>query len=60
MCDKDLEIYTAPEGDKLDKRNQEMLMKNAEMIRENDKNNFVKNMEQEHNKIIQQEVKKRY
>jgi hypothetical protein len=59
-CDKDLEIYTAPEGDKLDKRNQEMLMKNAEMIRENDKNNFVKNMEQEHNKIIQQEVKKRY
>ena len=59
-CDKDLEIYTAPEGDKLDKRNQEMLMKNAEMIRDNDKNNFIKNMEQEHNKIIQQEVKKRY
>lgn len=51
-CDKDLEIYTAPEGDKLDKKNQELLIKNIEIIRENDKNNFVKNMEHEHNKII--------
>jgi len=58
-CDKDLEIYTAPEGDKLDKRNQEMLMKNVEMIRENDKNNFIKHMETEHNKVLQQELQKK-
>jgi len=58
-CDKDLEIYTAPEGDKLDKRNQEMLMKNVEMIRENDKNNFIKYMETEHNKVLQQELQKK-
>lgn len=58
-CDKDLEIYTAPEGDKLDKRNQEMLMKNVEMIRENDKNNFIKHMESEHNKVLQQELQKK-
>lgn len=51
-CDKDLEIYTAPEGNKLDKRNQDMLIKNMEMIRENDKNNFIKQIEQEHNKFL--------
>ena len=50
--DKDLEIYTAPEGDKLDKRHQEMLMKNVEMIRENDKGTFIKHMETEHQKVI--------
>ena len=57
--DKDLEIYTAPEGDKLDKRNQEMLMKNVEMIRENDKSNFVKHMETEHKKVILDENNKK-
>lgn len=57
-CDKDLEIYTAPEGDKLNKKNQEMLMKNVEMIRENDKSNFIKQMENEHNKILLSEIKK--
>lgn len=58
-CDKDLEIYTAPEGDKLDKRNQEMLMKNVEMIRENDKTNFVKYMETEHKKVLLEENNKK-
>lgn len=51
-CDKDLEIYTAPEGKKLDKRNQEMLIKNVELIRENDKSNFIKHMESEHQKAL--------
>jgi hypothetical protein len=51
-CDKDLEIYTAPEGNKLDKRNQDMLIKNMEMIRDNDKNNFIKQIEQEHNNLL--------
>jgi hypothetical protein len=58
-CDKDLEIYTAPEGDKLDKRNQEMLMKNVEMIRENDKTHFVKHMETEHKKALLEENNKK-
>ena len=58
-CDKDLEIYTAPEGDKLDKKNQDLLMKNVEMIRENDKTNFIKHMELEHKKILQEEINKK-
>lgn len=58
-CDKDLEIYTAPEGDKLDKRHQEMLMKNVEMIRENDKGTFIKHMESEHQKALSNENNKK-
>lgn len=51
-CDKDLEIYTAPEGQRLNKQNQEKLLKNVEIIRENDKSNFIKQMENEHQKIL--------
>lgn len=58
-CDKDLEIYTAPEGDRLDQKNQEILIRNAEMIRENDKTNFIKIMESEHNKVLQEELNKK-
>jgi hypothetical protein len=50
--DKDLQIYTAPEGDKLDSKRQSMLIKNMEMIRENDKNMFVKQIEKEYEKIV--------
>jgi hypothetical protein len=57
--DKDLQIYTAPEGDKLDEKQQNLLMKNVEMIRENDKNTFVKSMENEHNKILKEESNKK-
>ena len=50
--DKDLQIYTAPEGDALDKKQQDLLMKNIEMIRDNDKSSFIKSMETEHQKIL--------
>jgi hypothetical protein len=50
--DKDLQIYTAPEGDVPDVKQLDLLMKNVEMIRENDKKSFVKNMENEHAKIL--------
>jgi hypothetical protein len=50
--DKDLQIYTAPEGNIPDVKQLDLLMKNVEMIRENDKKSFVKNMETEHAKIL--------
>lgn len=51
-CDKDLQIYTPPENNKLDKRNQEILIKNVETLRDNDKNEFVKNIENQHRQIL--------
>jgi hypothetical protein len=57
--DKDLEIYTAPEGDKLNKKRQEMLMKSIELVRDNDKTIFVKQMETDHQKILSNDNKKR-
>lgn len=57
--DKDLQIYTAPEGDKLDKKQQDLLMKNVEMIRNNDKSSFIKIMETEHQKILVEDSIKR-
>jgi hypothetical protein len=57
--DKDLQIYTAPEGDKLDKKQQDLLMKNVEMIRENDKGSFIRSMETEHQKILVEESNKK-
>jgi len=56
--DKDLQIYTAPEGEKPQPKYMDLLIKNIEMIRENDKKTFVKNMENEHSKIILNESKK--
>lgn len=38
--DKDMEIYTAPEGDKVDKKKQEQLVKIVEMERTNDREQF--------------------
>jgi len=35
--DKDMEIYTAPEGDKIDKKRQDQMMQLAEMERKNEK-----------------------
>ena len=43
--DKDLQIYTAPEGEKLDKKKQDMIMKSIEFARENDKMKFTENIE---------------
>jgi hypothetical protein len=47
-----VEIYTAPEGEKPNEKYLEKLMKTVEMIRDNDKKTFVKNMEDEHTKIL--------
>ena len=38
--DKDMEIYTAPEGDKVDKKKQEQLIKLAELERNNEKEQY--------------------
>jgi hypothetical protein len=50
--DKDLQIYTAPEGDKLDKKRQDMIFKNLEMARGKDKDDFIKKIEENNNKIL--------
>jgi hypothetical protein len=50
--DKDLQIYTAPEGDKLDKKQQDLLIKNIEMIRTSDKESWIKHIDNEHLKIM--------
>lgn len=51
--DCDMEIYTAPEGTKLDKKEQDRLIKDVETIRENDKQIFLKKMNNDHNNILQ-------
>jgi hypothetical protein len=51
--DKDLQIYTAPEGNKLDKKTQDMYLKNMENFRENDKLEFKKIIDNEHVNILQ-------
>jgi hypothetical protein len=50
--DKDLQIYTAPEGDKLDKKKQDMILKNIEFARENDKLSFLDNINKSHKELI--------
>ncbi len=50
--DKDLQIYTAPEGSKLDKKTQEMYLKNMELFRENEKTDLKRKIEEEHRNII--------
>ena len=50
--DKEQAIYTAPEGNKLDRRTQEMLIKTLENERVNEKNEIEKIYEMEHYKIL--------
>ena len=38
--DKDMEIYTAPEGDKIDRRKQDDMIKSYETERNDEKNQF--------------------
>jgi len=49
--DKDMEIYTAPEGDKVDKKKQEQLMKLAEMERNNEKEQYKKSIDEINRRI---------
>ncbi len=50
--DKDLQIYTAPEGSKLDKKTQEMYLKNMELFRENEKTDLKRKIEEDHRNIL--------
>jgi hypothetical protein len=49
--DKDMEIYTAPEGDKINKKKQIELMENYEIERNNQKNKFAQDINELNNKI---------
>ncbi len=51
-CNSEMNIYTAPENDKIDKRKQELMMRNMENVRENDKTEFKKMIEEQHRNII--------
>jgi hypothetical protein len=55
--DKDLQIYTAPEGNKLDKKTQEMYLKNMEMFRDNDKDEYKKIHEKQQKEAIQNNLR---
>ncbi len=50
--DKDLQIYTAPEGNKLDKKTQEIYLKNMELFRENEKTDIKRRIEDDHRNIL--------
>jgi hypothetical protein len=56
--DKEQAIYTAPEGDKIDKRTQDLLIKSLENNRANDKVEIEKFYQSEHIKIINDISKK--
>ncbi len=56
--DKDLQIYTAPEGNKLDKKTQELYLKNMELFIENEKKQIKQKYEQEQNIILQNNLRK--
>lgn len=49
---KDLQIYTAPEGNKLDKKTQELYLKNMELFRENEKTEIKRKIEDDHRNIL--------
>lgn len=49
--DKDMEIYTAPEGDKVDKKKQEQLMKLAEIERNNEKEQYKNSIDEINRRI---------
>lgn len=50
--DKDLQIYTAPEGSKLDKKTQEIYVKNMELFRENEKKDIKRKIEDDHKNVL--------
>jgi hypothetical protein len=50
--DKDLQIYTAPEGDKIDIKKQSIIIKNKELERENEKNMFIKKINEDNVALI--------
>ena len=50
--DKDMQIYTAPEGDKIDISKQTKLIKETEILRNNDKKEFENFIENQKNDII--------
>jgi hypothetical protein len=49
--DKDMEIYTAPEGEKIDKRKQDEMIKMCEMERINQKNMFAQTIKELNDKV---------
>jgi len=49
--DKDMEIYTAPEGDKIDKKRQDQMIQLAEMERKNEKEFFKNQIDEINNRI---------
>ena len=55
--DKDLQIYTAPEGNKLDKKTQELYVKNMELFRDNDKDEYKKMQEKQQKEAIQNNLR---
>jgi hypothetical protein len=56
--DKEQAIYTAPEGNKLDRRTQEMLIKTLENERVNEKNEIEKIYETEHYNLLNKRFNK--
>ncbi len=52
LVDKEQAIYTAPEGDKIDKRTQDLLIKSLENDRASDKVEIDKFYQSEHIKIM--------
>jgi hypothetical protein len=54
--DKDMEIYTAPEGEKIDKRKQEEIIKIFESERTNEKNYFTQAINELNSKIAMGDI----
>ena len=54
--DKDMEIYTAPEGDKINRKKQDEMLKNIEMLRDDDKNKFIQSIDDIKQKIAMGDV----
>lgn len=49
--DKDMEIYTAPEGEKIDRRKQDEIIKTYELERTNEKNQFAQEIHELNSRI---------
>ena len=58
--DKDLQIYTAPEGDKIDKKKQDVIYKNLELQRNNDKTEFIQKINETTSNILNNNTPKWY
>ncbi len=54
--DKDMEIYTAPEGDKIDRRKQDELIKTFEMERINERNKFSQAIQELNNRVAMGDI----